>query len=211
MMVPEKKKGDIVNFVIITKSSKLRGIFKDILLENDHYAVIENNCSLQNPESFPLNARIDFAIISFDQKDLTSISLVKNLKQAHPGLFILVIAEDNVLKYIHDICKAGADGFLIKQEINKLHEAIRTILSGKRYVNQILLNCLLQNVLAKVSDTYDDHFAIFNLKEHQVFQLVDAGYSEEIIAKTLDMSLETVLLYKSRLYNKTRKIEACNK
>ena len=89
---------------------------------------------------------------------------------------------------------AGVDSFLIMQKINKLHEVIDTVLSGKRYMNQILFNCLLRNMLAKGSDTYNDHFAVFNLKEHQVFQLIHAGYSGDIITEILDISLEDVLL-----------------
>ncbi|MBN2533507.1 MAG: response regulator transcription factor [Spirochaetales bacterium] len=206
-----KKKDDVVTFVIITRLQKLNEILKQKLLEYDHYNVIEYKDFHKNLEAFLLNNLADFIIISCDNKDLSNITIIKNLKQRFPELFILVIAEDNALKHIHALCNAGADGFLIKEELSKLHDAIETILSGKRYVNQILLNCLLQNVLANASDTYDDHFAIFNLKEHQVFQLIDAGYSENIIAKTLDISLEKVLLYKNRLSNKIQAIEPCKK
>jgi DNA-binding NarL/FixJ family response regulator len=199
-MISEKKKGDVINFAIITHSHEFRNSLKRILSCKDKYALIEDNFFLQDP----VNVKIDLVIVCCEGDRHGNIALVKKLKEDYPGLSILAIAENNALQYIHDLCNTGIDGFLLINELHNLHEAVCTILSGKRYMNQTLLNCLLQNVLAKASDTYNDHCAMFNLKEHQVFQLMDAGYSEDVIAKTLDISPDKVVLYKNRLNTKTR-------
>lgn len=204
-----QKTSEIIRFIIITQLPEFREQLKEILLENDHYVVFEKDSSLQKSLLYPRNVHIDFAICGCKTVEMSTIELVKELKKTYENLNILVIAEDNALKHINSLCYAGADGFLGSHELGDLHTAIQTILSGKRYMNQIILNFLFQNMLVKGSATYDDHFAIFNQVEHQVFQLIGAGFSEDTIAEMLEISIDDVLLYKERLDNKTKSTHLC--
>jgi DNA-binding NarL/FixJ family response regulator len=198
-----KNKSDILDICIFTKSHEILHRITEILMEKDHYRIVTKVSSLPEPSLLPGNSHVDFVLCYYQSIEMKLTSLVKQIKSFYTGCKILVIMDESPLGEIPSLYSAGVDGLLETRDIHKIHLAIHTIIEGKRYLNQQISNCLLQNMLVNGSATYDDQLAGFKLKEHQVFQLVSAGYGEEMIADILDINLEQVLFYKKQLNSRT--------
>ena len=98
------------------------------------------------------------------------------------------------------ILKAGAAGFLAKNSApDKLVEAIRHIVSGRRYVSASLAEALLEHMESPGPD--QPHEALSD-REFQVFQELARGNTPSGIAEKLSLSVKTISTYRSRVLAK---------
>ena len=78
----------------------------------------------------------DIAVVDITLKDTYGIELIKNLKERCPGVPVLVMSMHDEALYGERAIRAGAKGYLNKQEATKkVIPAIRTILAGQMFVS----------------------------------------------------------------------------
>jgi DNA-binding NarL/FixJ family response regulator len=69
-------------------------------------------------------------------KDGEALDLIATLRLRWPGLFILVLSQCDEKLYAEKVLRAGANGFLMKQEVaDGVLSAVRTVLSGRFYLS----------------------------------------------------------------------------
>jgi two-component system invasion response regulator UvrY len=128
---------------------------------------------------------------------LELIRRVKGLKSQPRILVLSVQPEQN---YARRVLKAGADGYLTKNNSSQeLASAIRTVYARKKYVSPTLAEELVLD-LNRGSDR-QPHEVLGN-REYQVFLHLGAGNSIDQIAHQLMLSPKTVRTYKSRILEK---------
>ena len=77
----------------------------------------------------------DIALVDISLVGKNGLDLVRTLKTAHPAMLILIISMHDQVVYAERALKAGARGYVMKQEAaSVMLDAIRTVLSGKIYV-----------------------------------------------------------------------------
>jgi DNA-binding NarL/FixJ family response regulator len=188
-------------FLLLSSSPDVGERYRSAIEQESSYSVF----TISYPELVEgvLEARpIDFIILTMTRCDPNIALFIENLKKHHPDILILVIADEDEAGCVDDVCKAGADGFMLTDDESMLIPAIQKILSGKRYISEIAMNLSLQKKLVTGSDTYET-LGAFLFEEHEVFQLLTRGFNTNQIAETLNISREKVLIYQSRLKNKT--------
>jgi len=83
------------------------------------------------------HSKPDVAIVDLSLKDSSGIELIKDLKQSHPNVAVLVLSMHDEAHYAERALRAGARGYVMKRETTrKVIEAIRRILEGKLYVSE---------------------------------------------------------------------------
>src|SRR3954469_1965457 len=91
--------------------------------------------------------RPDVAIVDITLKDTYGIELIKDLKDRHPKLPVLVLSMHDESLYGERAIRAGAKGYLNKQEATKkVVTAIRTVLAGQIFVSPAMASAILQKV-----------------------------------------------------------------
>ena len=79
----------------------------------------------------------DLAIVDISLPGKTGLDLIKDIQAQYPQLPVLVLSMHDELIYAERALRAGARGYVMKQEGGKiLVEAIRQVLSGQVYVTQ---------------------------------------------------------------------------
>ena len=74
----------------------------------------------------------DLAIVDLSLKTRSGFELIKDIKVLHPGLAMLVLSMHDESIYAERVLRAGARGYLMKQEgAEKVTAAIRHILAGR--------------------------------------------------------------------------------
>src|SRR5262249_49946671 len=93
----------------------------------------------------------DLAIVDISLKGASGIDLTKSLLALSPKLPVLVISMYDESLYVERVLRAGARGYLMKQEATeKVVSALRKILSGEIYVSEKMGDNLLHKfVLGK--------------------------------------------------------------
>lgn len=116
-----------------------------------------------------------------------------------PSAKLLVLSPLSNSQVITRAIEAGAHGFVsIDSSLEDLREAVCQVYSGKRYLAKNVHKAVLegmfdQNVNASTKLTY---------KENQILQMTCGGSTTREIASNLNLSLNTVRSYCSRLMKK---------
>ena len=199
-----------------------------ILVVDDHPIVRERLAELINQEpdlvvcgeAEDSNAAIksarelrpDAAIVDITLKDTYGIELVKHLKEILPKLPVLVVSMHDESMYAERALRAGARGYLNKQEASrKVVPALRRILAGDVFVSERMAAALLQKVAGgggggggggvsgagtrKPTDVLSD-------RELEVFQLLGQGRTVRQIADDLFISVKTVEAHREHIKQK---------
>jgi two-component system, NarL family, invasion response regulator UvrY len=128
------------------------------------------------------------------------LELIRRFKALKPQPRILVLSVQPEQNYARRVLKAGADGYLTKNNSSQaLASAIRMVHSGKKYVSPSLAEELALD-LSRGSER-QPHETLAN-REYQVFLHLGAGKSVDQIARELTLSPKTVRTYKSRILEK---------
>lgn len=142
----------------------------------------------------------DLAIIDVALKTTNGIELIKNILVQTPALPVLVVSMHDENVYAERALRAGARGYLMKQEASeKIISAINCILGGGVYLSERIKEKMLHRFVQKKGD--EKAFPIDRLsdREVEVFQLIGDGYSTRQIAGKLNLSSKTIDSYREHL------------
>src|SRR3954468_13418668 len=92
----------------------------------------------------------DIAIVDITLKDTYGIELIKEFKDRYPKLPMLVLSMHDEALYGERALRAGARGYLTKQEATKkVVDAIRKALAGEIYTSEKMAASILQKVAGR--------------------------------------------------------------
>ena len=146
----------------------------------------------------------DMVTIDISLKSSSGIELIKDIKIQFPGLPLLAISMHKESVYAERCLRAGAMGYIMKQEATKnVVAAIRKVLSGQVYVS----DSMSSRMLYKMFDTgtsQKDGSSIDRLsdRELEVFSLLGQGKGTRQIAEQLHLSIKTIETYRLHIKEK---------
>jgi len=147
----------------------------------------------------------DIAIVDITLKDTYGIELIKQLKELYPKLPVLVLSMHDESLYGERALRAGARGYLTKQEATKkVIDAIRRVLAGDVYVSEKLAATLLRKVAGVKSDGGGTPVDVLTDRELEVFQLLGEGKAVREIADSLFVSVKTVEAHREHIKQKLK-------
>jgi DNA-binding NarL/FixJ family response regulator len=145
----------------------------------------------------------DIVLADISLPDRNGLELIKDLQSMRPGLPILVISMHDEALYAERVLRAGARGYVMKQEGGKrLMEAIREVLAGRISVSNKMSASLLELFSGRRSQSNRSPMEKLTDREFEVFQLIGQGRSTREIAAQLHLSVKTVEVH--RLNAKTK-------
>ncbi len=146
----------------------------------------------------------DLAIVDITLKDRSGLELIEYLSCHHPGLPVLVISMHDESLYAERVLRAGALGYITKQEMtNNVITAVRRVLSGRRYVSDHMMDILLEKMTGgTLTGSDDDPVSALSNRELEVFQLLGRGLKRRQIAERLHLSVKTIGTYQESIKKK---------
>jgi DNA-binding NarL/FixJ family response regulator len=144
----------------------------------------------------------DFVILDISLDGRDGLELLKTLRVRHPNLPVLVLSMHDESVYAERSLRAGANGYIMKQEAaDKVITAIRQILGGDVYLSDRLTKRMLQQFV-NGSISPRDPLAKLSDRELEVFRLIGAGHETRQIADELHVSAKTVESYQAHIKEK---------
>src|SRR5690606_28733606 len=138
--------------------------------------------------------------LDLDLPDRSGLDLMKDLRNLAPDCPLVVFSGMSETDAGWRAMQGGAAAFIPKGAAGEVVlEAVRRVLSGRRYVSAELAETLLQNRLQPRSAT--PHEAL-SARELEVLRLIGRGKSVTDIAQTLNLSVKTVSTYRGRILEK---------
>jgi DNA-binding NarL/FixJ family response regulator len=148
----------------------------------------------------------DLILLDLLLKDEDATGLIPSLVSQFPNLRVLVFSQLDEFSHAESVLKAGAQGYVTKQETTKeILTAIRTVLSGEIYLSRKMAARLLHKfVEEKPSDARKEPQSQLPLtrREAQVLQLIGSGRKTSEIASELNLSVKTIETHRENIKRK---------
>jgi DNA-binding NarL/FixJ family response regulator len=145
----------------------------------------------------------DLVLLDISLPDKNGMELIKDIQALKPGLPILVVSMHDELLYAGRALRAGARGYIMKQEGGKKFlQAIRQVLSGHVYVSEKMSARILENMSGRGAETAASPVARLSDREFEVFQLIGEGRGTREIAQRLHLSVKTVEVHRANIKEK---------
>jgi DNA-binding NarL/FixJ family response regulator len=150
------------------------------------------------PERRPDLVIVDLALGKGDGLDL-----VKEMRKRHPAIPALVLSMYDEAVYAERSLKAGARGYVTKQQLDStVLVAIRRLLHGETYMSDTLGARLAAKFVDGRTLETDSPLDALSDRELQVFRLIGQGRSTRQIADTLNLSIKTIETHREHIKNK---------
>ena len=164
-------------------------------------------CGEEADASKALNAinqlKPDLVIVDLSLKDSSGLELIRNIKAQYSGVRMLVLSLHDELIFAEVAFRAGALGYLMKQEASeRIITAIRRVLSGQIYLSDALAAKLLQQQVLGESDTNDSPVKRLSDRELEILQLIGRWKKTSEIARELHLSVNTIESYRQQIKRK---------
>jgi DNA-binding NarL/FixJ family response regulator len=145
----------------------------------------------------------DLVIADISLKDSSGLELMRNVKAQYSKLPVLVVSAHDESIYAEIAFRAGALGYLMKEEaLEKVVTAIRRVLGGNIYVSDVLGARMLQQQVLGQSNVNESPVKSLSDREMEVFQLIGRWKKTKEIASELHLSIKTVEYYREQIKRK---------
>ena len=130
------------------------------------------------------------------------LAVLKEIRLSDATLPVLVLSMHDESLYAERALRAGANGYIMKQEATeRVLEAIRRIRGGEVYVSDRIAKRLLRQVVSSPTSGKSPIEALTD-RELAVFRLIGKGRGTRQIADDLHVSVKTVESYQAHIKEK---------
>ncbi|MGE5467584.1 MAG: LuxR C-terminal-related transcriptional regulator [Ignavibacteria bacterium] len=178
----------------------IAGCLRRVVETSSDFEVVGEVISAKEILDAVRGGRLDVLLLCMSQPEANPLDLIRRLHIEAPSLQICAVSfGDNARFLAMPSLRAGAAGFVTKfSSPETLHEAIRKLASGERYVDMIAVNDIMQDLESGAGT----RGRALSQREIQVLQMLTDGRQTSEIADMLNLSVKTVSTHKTRLYQK---------
>jgi DNA-binding NarL/FixJ family response regulator len=143
--------------------------------------------------------RPDVAVVDVAMPELNGIEATRRMAETAPRTRVLALSMHKDSVYVREILRAGARGYLLKDQIDSdLLAAVRAVARGEGYLSPAVSDAVLNDYRKHVSDPID----LLTSREREVLQMIAEGKTNKEIATILDLSVYTVDAHRGRIMEK---------
>jgi DNA-binding NarL/FixJ family response regulator len=147
-------------------------------------------------------SRPDLAIIDLRLSNGDGLELIKRIRDSVSTCRMLVFSVHEEELFAERVLRAGAHGFVNKQEpIAAVTEAIEKVLEGRIAVSPRMTDRLLASRSAPASEA-NSSLAILSDREMEVFERLGRGMTAKEIARELHLSIKTIEYHRHNIKEK---------
>ncbi len=148
-------------------------------------------------------AEPDLVIVDISLPDRSGLELIKDIQLSAPEVVSLVISSHDESLYAERTLRAGARGYVMKEEAaEKLVEAIREVSEGRIFVSDRMSAHILQAFSGGPGRTRGSTLDGLTDREFEVFQLIGEGKGGREIADQLGISVSTIDAHRAHIKKK---------
>ena len=138
------------------------------------------------------NGPVDIVLLDVTLKTVSGFEVIKSMHALMPMLPVLFISMHDESVYAERALRAGARGYVMKQEPGEvLLAAIREVLKGNVYLSKQMHEKLLKRIATGGAEP-EQLINTLTPSEFEVLHLIGSGHSSQEIAKLLCRSIKTI-------------------
>jgi DNA-binding NarL/FixJ family response regulator len=142
----------------------------------------------------------DIVILDLTLAGSDGLDLIKDMKLRSLKSLVLVLSMHDESLYAERALRAGAKGYIMKQEASKeVLKAIHRILDGEIYLSEKMSDKMLHKLSSGKTNEKTVPEGALSDRELQVFQSIGQGRGTRQIAEELNISAKTVESYRAHI------------
>ena len=142
----------------------------------------------------------DLVVLDISLGGRSGLEVLKELKQIHPHLPVLVLSMHSEEQFARRALRAGASGYITKDSPRaELIKAVNKVMSGGRYLSAPVAEKLIFDI--ERGSGRPPHEALSD-REFEVLRLIASGKTVREIAAILSLGESTISTYRARILEK---------
>ena len=152
----------------------------------------------------------DLVLVDITLPGESGLDLIKRVRKAQPASKLLVVSMHDEALYANRVLRAGASGYIMKQEDpDEIVHAIRDVLGGHIYLSEEVLGKRATTQSGTEPKAPNGALEQFTDEELEVLECLGLGKTQREIARLLKLSPATVTARCARIKKKL-KLESAN-
>ncbi len=141
----------------------------------------------------------DLIILDISMPNLRGLEATEEIKKLYPEIKILLLTMHKKKSFVQLGLKAGADGFLLKEDADsELYRAIENLQKGEKYLSPLLSAIMFD--LTRVRPEAES----LTRREREILKLLAEGKKSREIADILFVSIHTVRTHRNNIMRKLK-------
>lgn len=142
----------------------------------------------------------DVLLLDINMPGLRAIDVIKGACKQSERTKVLVLSAFGDLEYVLAMLKAGANGYMLKDEDpSTITKGVRTIARGETWLSSEVASNL---VFASIRSEQEVGLSEITVREREVLSLIARGYDNQRISEILSISEGTVKNHITNIYDK---------
>jgi DNA-binding NarL/FixJ family response regulator len=145
----------------------------------------------------------DLVIVDISLAGTSGIDLIKAIKAQYEDLPVLVVSMHDESLYAERALRAGAMGYVMKQEPSKtVKTAIRKVLGGDMYLSEKMASSVITRFMRGGAERPPSPLETLSDRELEVFRMLGQGKAVRQIAEEMDVAIATINSFRNRIKEK---------
>jgi len=191
-----------ISILIADDHDIIREGIKNILHDSFSYEVVGEAADGEEVLIKVKKLKPDILLLDISMPKISGLEVIKQVHYISPKTRILIITVHKASTYIRKALKAGAKGYLHKENAGEdLLPALGKIVRGEIYLSSTVSSYLVDKVIGNEPEQLVKE-SLLTSREEEVLRLVVEGKTAKQIAEVLFISPRTVENYKNTLLKK---------
>jgi len=147
----------------------------------------------------------DVIIMDVAMPDLNGVEATRQIVAALPGIKIIALSMHDDRRFVLNMLKAGASGYMLKDcAFKDLAKAIRVVMSHKTFLSPEVTDIVVKDYLSTTQPIESSAFNLLSPREREVLQLIAEGKTSALIGESLHISVKTVETHRQQIMVKLK-------
>ena len=194
----------------------------EVLIADDHTMFREGMCSLLQKElnikvvgeanngreavKLTLELKPDIVVMDITMPDLNGMEATRKIKKVIPQIKVICLSMHSDRRYVVDMFRAGASGYLIKScAYKELTDAINIVAANQTYISPQIAHIVVDESISKQKTAKKKAVkSTLTPREREILQLIAEGKNTKYIARHLHKSTKTVETHRRNIMRKLK-------
>ena len=150
--------------------------------------------------------KADVVLIDISMPKVSGIEATQLIKKRNSATKVLILTIHDNEEYLHQMVRAGADGYVLKNADKKeLFAAVRTVAAGKRFFSPGISELMIDEFVKHSKEPTPSpsvKAAPLTKREIEILRYIAQGLTNKRIAEKIFLSVRTVNTHRTNLMQK---------
>ena len=193
-----------VRILIADDHELMREGLRTMLQKEPDFQIVGEAANGTEALQLTIDLEPDILVLDIAMPDINGIEVTEHLIEKGTSSRILALSMHSEKGFVSGMFAKGASGYILKDSaLRELVKAIRTVVSGRRYLSPKLVEVVLDDISTPGEQADKSGTEVLTPREIEILKLIAEGNTSKEIAYSLDLSVRTVDAHRQQIMKKT--------